>query len=151
VLQSPLASAKAKFCATDAPSTTNWRAVEEFVKVYMFPFVAVNFSPNTIGVSGLPAALPFRAIEEADAPVKEVPTTRLLVPATGVPVMVIRFDDPLIATAPVDLIWAPTSIPNVAFPVIDRAPTLLVPVTCELVKDAVLVPVAPTLKEPEPE
>jgi hypothetical protein len=102
-------------------------------------------------VAGLPTALPFRAIVEADAPVKEVPTTRLLVPTFGVPVTVIRFPVPLIATVPEDLMGAPISSPKVALPDIERIPTLLVPTICELVKDAVLGAVAPTLKEPEPE
>ena len=44
-----------------------------------------------------------------------------------------------------------TTSPKTPFPVSESGPTLLVPDNCELVKDAVLGVVAPTLKEPAPE
>jgi hypothetical protein len=125
--------------------------VEEFVKVYVFPSVAVNVSPKAIGVEGAPTALPFKAIEDAEAPVNEVPTTRSLVPTFAVPVSVIRLFVEVIATAPEDLICVVTFMPRVPFPVRDRVPTLFVPSNKELVKDAVLGAIAPTLKEPVPE
>jgi hypothetical protein len=57
----------------------------------------------------------------------------------------------VIATAPEDLTWVATFMPRVPFPVKERGPTLFVPTNKELVKDAVLGAVAPTLNEPEPE
>jgi hypothetical protein len=81
-------------------TTTSWRAVAEFVKVYLFPLLAVYELPNAIGVDGLPTPLPFKEIEDAEAPVNEVPTTRLFVPKFGLPETVMRFPMPLIATAP---------------------------------------------------
>ena len=102
-------------------------------------------------MEGLPTALPFNAIEDAEAPVNEVPTTKLFVPKFGVPVTVMRFPMPLIATAPKERIPRVTLSSRLPFPVSDRAPTVLVQEPSEPLKDAVLGAVAPTLKEPETE
>jgi hypothetical protein len=90
-------------------------------------------------------------MEDAEAPVKEVPTTRLFVPTFGVSLTVITLFVEVTVTAPEELIWVLTSIRRMLFPVKERGPTLFVPENMELVKDAVLVAVPPILKEPKPE
>ena len=121
------------------------------MKVYLVPLLAVYELPKGIGVDGLPTALPFKAIEDAEAPVNEVPTTRLLVPTVGGSLTVIRLFVEVTVTAPEDLIWVLTSIRRTPFPARERGPTLFVPENMELVNDAVLVAVPPILKEPKPE
>jgi hypothetical protein len=125
--------------------------VEELVKVYLVPSAARYELPKAIGVDGFPTALPFKEIEDAETPVNEVPTTRLLVPIAGVSLTVIRLFVEVTVIAPEDLIWVLTSIRRTPFPARERGPILFVPENKELVKDAVLGSVAPTLNEPTPE